>query len=327
LSFPAIFSLVIAGKLHLNLQQQDQSSELELVNACDLCGGKVFEKELVVDGWNLNRCSGCGLVFTSPRYTEMYLQRMYRERYYDLATDYLKGQLLEPSEDIIHNAQRLLKMCASSDNAKFPRSLDVGCGGGIIVDAFQKAGWHAVGIDLNTKAINLGKNRGLDLRGVSIGDQALGQFNLISALHILEHTHSPKLFLHQCAERLVQHGYLLIEVPNYGCRSAKRMGQSWPYLYPDGHLYQFAVDTIMKYLNQAGFEGTEIRRVQGRGPLEDYSTCPTYRTKQTSEMRRFLFSMRHLVYWSPFCRRLIRYVLWNTLGYGEFVRILARKRS
>jgi 2-polyprenyl-3-methyl-5-hydroxy-6-metoxy-1,4-benzoquinol methylase len=161
---------------------------------------------------------------------------MYEERYYDLASNYLHGQLSEPSEDLIALARSLKERCGNSEKLRIPRYLDVGCGGGVVVNAFQQAGWEAIGIDLNIKAVSAGKNKGLDLRAVSIEDQTLGKFDLISALHILEHIHSPKQFLHRCAKGLVEGGYLLIEVPDYGCRTSRKMGQRWPYLYPDGHL-------------------------------------------------------------------------------------------
>jgi SAM-dependent methyltransferase len=311
----------------LNLQRGNLSFDLEVVNTCDLCGGTEVANELIVNGWNLNKCIKCNLVFTSPRHTEAYLSKMYKDEYYDLASNYLHGQLSKPSKDLIRLATSLKERCTDSERLRIPRYLDVGCGGGVVVNAFHQAGWEAVGIDLNTKAIRLGQGRGLDLREESIEDQPLVTFDLISALHVLEHVHSPKQFLQRCAESIVPGGYILIEVPDYGCRASRKMGQGWPYLYPDGHLYQFTVDTISKYLNHMKFAIIQIQKVHGRGPLEDYSTCPTCRRKRPSGLASLLFSMRHVVYWSPLCRRIIRHILWNALGYGEFIRILARKKA
>ena len=305
--------------------KQYQSSGLELVKTCDLCGAFHFEPELVANGWNLVRCNGCGLVFTSPRYTEVYLQKLYSDRYYERASGYLSMQISGPSEDEHYMAKSLIKICNSNKKATKLRSLDIGCGGGRFTEAFQNSGWEAVGIDLSLKAVDAGVHRGLDLRVVDLDDPELGVFNMITNFHILEHVHSPRMLLDQCAKRLLNNGYLLIEVPDYGSRVASKMGPNWPYLYPDSHLYQFTSNTINKYLNQAKFTVIQVRRVHGRGPLEDYSSCPTNKLQTPNKLKDFLFALRHVIYWSPIGRQLVRHILWHTLGYGEFIRILARK--
>ena len=307
--------------------RQFNSCDLEFVRTCDLCGFTNFESELEVNGWNLVRCNNCGLVFTSPRYTEAYLQKLYSDRYYERASGYLFMQSEEPSKDEYHLPKSLMKVCGIERKGLKLRSLDVGCGGGRIVQAFRNSGWEAVGIDLSLKAVNAGMSRGLELRRVDLDNPELGEFDLITGFHILEHVHSPREFLNQCTKRLKSNGYLLIEVPDYGSRQASRMGSNWPYLYPDGHLYQFTVDTINKYMTNAKFEVIQIQKVQGRGFLEDYSTCPTSRLQRQNKLKSTLFGLRHLVYWSPMCRRIVRHIFWITLGYGEFIRIIARKTN
>jgi hypothetical protein len=63
----------------------DNSNDLEYVETCDLCGGSHFEPELTVSGWNLVKCKDCKLVFTSPRFKEEYLEKMYGTTYYEKA--------------------------------------------------------------------------------------------------------------------------------------------------------------------------------------------------------------------------------------------------
>jgi SAM-dependent methyltransferase len=307
--------------------EQSNSRDIELVKTCDLCGSSKFGPELVANSWNLVRCNGCGLVFTSLRYTEAYLEKLYSDRYYERAFGYLFMQSEKPSKDEYHLAKSLMKVSGIETKGLKLRSLDVGCGGGRIVEAFRNSGWEAIGIDLSLKAVNAGMSRGLELRRVNLDNPELGDFDLITGFHILEHVHSPREFLSQCTKRLKSNGCLLIEVPDYGSRQASRMGSNWPYLYPDGHLYQFTIDTISKYMTKAKYEVIQIQKVQGRGFLEDYSTCPTSKPQRQNELKSFLFAMRYVVYWSPVCRRIVRHIFWNTLGYGEFIRIIARKTN
>ena len=303
------------------------SRNLEIVNTCDLCAQPNFEPEHYVNGWNLVRCNNCGLVFTSPRYTEAYLHKMYETRYYENASGYLSMQISEPSQDEYLLAKSLMKTCGGQRGREKLRSVDVGCGAGRITATFKKCGWEAAGIDLNLKAVDIGQGRGLDLRVAEIENPSLGLFDMITCFHLVEHVHSPRRFLEACSERLVSNGCLLVEVPDYGCPMARRMGKEWPYLYPDGHLYQFTVDTLTKYLEQGKFDIIQIRKVHGRGPFEDYSSCPTIAPPRQDKLKRFLFSLRHLVYWSSICRRTVRHLFWHTLGYGEFLRALARKAA
>ncbi len=309
---------------HLDPVLQYRPSELETVNACDLCGGKLFHEESVVDGWILVRCDACNVVFTSPRYTEAHLQKLYSERYYERDSGYLFMQIAEPSEDEYHLAKSLIKMCEGSKREKSLRSLDIGCGAGRIVKAFKDSGWEAVGIDLNLRAVTMGINRSLDLRVGSLDSRQIGKFNLITGFHVLEHVHSPSMFLQQCVNRLSENGYLLLEVPDYGCRAARKMGPSWPYLYPDGHLYQFTAETLARYLVQSGFRIVRIEKVHGRGPLEN-SRASGGEKEHKGKLKNALFALRHLFYWSSKGRRVLRCLFWDVLGYGEFIRILARK--
>ena len=243
------------------------------------------------------------VVFTSPRYTEAHLQKLYSERFYERDSGYLSMQIAEPSEDEYHLAKSLMKMCGGSKREKKLKSLDVGSGAGRIVKAFRDTGWEAVGIDLNLKAVTTGMNRSLDLRVGSLDSHEIGKFDLITGFHILEHVHSPRTFLQQCIDRLSENGCLVIEVPNYGCRAARNMRQSWPYLYPDGHLYQFTPETLMRYLVQAGFGTVRIEKVHGRGPLENYASSRG-EIDHKGKLKNVLFGFRHLFYWSPKGRRV-----------------------
>lgn len=305
--------------------EQFNSRDLELVKACDLCGGSQFEPEIVANDWNLVRCNDCGLVFTSPRYKEAYLQKMYEDRYYEIASSYLSAQLLEPSEDDRFLAKSLTKICARGRKSRDLRFLDIGCGGGYIVNTFQNAGWEAVGIDLSVKAINAGKSTGLDLRVAGVEIPELGKFGLVAAFHVLEHVHSPKEFLRHCVDRLFENGYILIEVPDYGCRAVQKMREHWPYLYPDKHLYQFTNETLTRYLKQTNLDLIKREKVHGRGLIEGYNSSPIEKVKNRSSFKNTLLRFRRLFYWSPQNRQLLRHLFCHTLGYGEFIRVLAQK--
>jgi len=255
----------------------------------------------------------------------MYSTEMYESKYYETAPSYLTAQLLEPSADDIYLAKSLMKICKSNGRQGIPRFLDVGCGGGVIVNAFQKGGWHAVGIDLSLKAITSGRKKGLDLRTVDVENIELGKFDLVAAFHVLEHVHSPKEFLQRCTQRMYKNSHILIEVPDYACRAVRKMRENWPYFHPDRHLFQFTHETLTEYLIQAKCDSVRIERVHGRGLVEGYRSLPTKKGTRQGLFRNLLLKWRPLFYWSPKNRQLLRYLFCHTLGYGEFIRAFARR--
>lgn len=297
----------------------------ELVEKCCLCGGTTFEPELKSGKWQLCRCLSCGLVFTSPRYQTRYLQQLYEERYYETVDSYLKTQLIPPSSDELAFAEKLRGNLSLRDDRQL-HSLDIGCGAGRVVSAFRQAGWDAWGCDPSLKAVELGKSKGLRLCAGDIRAVAQTDFDLMTAFHVLEHTVDPKTFLIECHSKLRPGGLILLEVPDYGSRRARKMKESWPFLYPDTHFYQFTASTLRRLLAESGFRIDRIAHTGGRGPLETSATTAEARKPYAgADWRTRIFELRQLIYWIPGIRSAIRYSIWQLLGYGEYLRILARR--
>lgn len=299
----------------------------EEVRACDLCGNDELKLEFVVDGCTLLKCSTCGLVFTSPRYKEEYLLGMYRNEYYEKAPSYLSQQLQPPPEDLYRLALSIRKNLRSENSEGALRSLDVGSGAGSTVAAFKRAGWEAVGIDLSETATKVGKDLGLDLRTTDIAEVEPSSFGVVTTFHVLEHVSSPMVFLNHCVRCLAPKGILVIEVPNYGCRNACKLREHWPILYPRHHLYQFTASTLKTYLLRLNLDAIAMSKVSGYGPAEDYSSVPGGGLQPRSRIKRMLQEYRHALYLIPGARPFLRWLFWQALSYGEFIRVLCRKKS
>jgi 2-polyprenyl-3-methyl-5-hydroxy-6-metoxy-1,4-benzoquinol methylase len=297
----------------------------EAVRTCDLCGNDKLVLELAVDGCTLLKCSTCGLVFTSPRYSEWYLLNKYRTEYYEIARTYLSTQLQPPPQDLCRLAVSVRKLLAHPNNVESPRSLDVGCGAGTAVAAFGNAGWEAVGIDLSERAVRAGRGLGLNLCCMDIREVERCSFSVVTAFHVLEHVSSPIEFLSQCVARLVPQGILVIDVPNYGSRNARRLREHWPNLYPQFHLYQFTPETLKAYLARLSLEEISMKKVSGYGPAENYASVPGAQLRPRSRVKKTLQEYRHLLYLVPGGKPFLRWLFWQALGYGEYLRVVCRK--
>ena len=294
--------------------------ELESVDTCDLCSGRTFVDEFSAGEWTLRRCTNCDLVFTSPRLTSSALERLYSREYYDRAHVYLSSQLREPTADEVRLARSILRKGTSVNGRA--RSLDIGCGAGHTVEAFSCAGWAATGIDLNQRAVQEGRSRGLDLRTCKL-EELTEEFDVISCFHVIEHLPSPRAFLRRCARALPVGGFLLIEVPDYGSRNVGLLKGQWPHLYPDIHLYQFTQTTLCKLIATEAFQVVSVRRWAGRAFLDSSSMKTGQSHGSDVSFRDVLFSLRHVIYWNPWARDIIRRIVWDVLKHGEFLRILA----
>ena len=102
-------------------------------------------------------------------------------------------------------------------------ALDVGCGGGLVSERLAKLGANVIGVDPTAEAIaeaerykreDMGPISGsLDYK-VGLAADIQGQFDLVVASEVIEHTSNPQQFLRELSERLKPSGHLLLTAPN-----------------------------------------------------------------------------------------------------------------
>ncbi|MCB1050649.1 MAG: class I SAM-dependent methyltransferase [Acidobacteria bacterium] len=135
--------------------------------------------------------------------------------------------------------------------------LDFGCSRGDWLALIAKRGVQAHGIDGDPRAVEYARNTfGLDVscHQAETWDPAPDQLAGMAALHVLEHTHEPLIFLQKCHRALRQEGRLLLRVPNLGSWQATWTGTAWKGLEAPRHLWQFTLPAIRKLLSDAGFQ-------------------------------------------------------------------------
>lgn len=97
------------------------------------------------------------------------------------------------------------------------RVLDIGCGvGNFLIKAKDKAG-EVCGLELNTKAAEQCRQRGLQVYDELIGTHAAkkeGYYDMVCMFQVLEHIYDVKSFLTDATKVLKQGGKLVIGVPN-----------------------------------------------------------------------------------------------------------------
>jgi len=306
--------------------------ELVQVQFCDLCHSDSHLTELMVHGWCLVKCCECGLVFTNPRYSDQALERLYSEQYYETAKEYFSSQVQQPSADHFSLARQVKRLFGHRQSL---RSLDIGCGSGQLVKAFGRMGFEAVGLEPSAKAAQWAQSIGLDVRQTPLEEMPAEYYDVVTALHVLEHVRQPSLFIKECSRILRFKGIFVLETPNYGSLRAIRMREQWQPLYPDTHLYQFTPVTLRKMIEMAGLQIASERRLGGSsdwGHHDEKNTNPSApavapRTQRSlfRHLKKVIWDSRRLIFKVPFMHQFIRYIYWHLMGNGEYIQIIAKK--
>lgn len=303
------------------------------VQACSICGGRDFSKELEKGPWRLLKCQTCDLVFTSPRPRDEVISQRYRDTYYeDGRNSYRELQLAPPSFGDLEIAKQMCRLARTSPSGSL-RSVDVGCGGGTLVEAFALAGFESSGVEPSRSLARDGMAAGRPITDMPPEALPPASYEVVTCMHVLEHVADPLMFVGQMARLLVPTGLLVIEVPDYGSRLARRLGREWKALYPGSHLHHFTESTLVELLRRQHLTVVRTTRLGGRvgrrtpehdGKFENAQHSPL---RQTRGFRASLWSLRRLVHASPRLRSSCRSLYWNTLRNGEYLRVIARRET
>ena len=99
------------------------------------------------------------------------------------------------------------------------RALDVGCGAGLLAEPLARLGAQVTAIDPAQELIAAarehaaGQGLAIDYRVAAV-ESLEGQFDLITAMEVIEHTADPQAFLNSLAQRLALGGLLILSTPN-----------------------------------------------------------------------------------------------------------------
>lgn len=140
------------------------------------------------------------------------------------------------------------------------RLLDIGCGSGDLVRSMSQWGWEAEGIDIDDRAIEIAKSRGLS---VVVGDFIKADypdnhFDVIISSHVFEHVYEPVEFLKKCWRLLKPKGQLLIATPNAFSMQRGLFGKDWMALDAPRHLYLFNPKSLELCVRLAGIDNYKI---------------------------------------------------------------------
>jgi len=98
-------------------------------------------------------------------------------------------------------------------------ALDVGCGAGLLAEPLARLGAKVTAVDAAPELIEVakahaeGQGLAIDYRATGV-EEVGGQFDLVTAMEVVEHVADPQQFIDSLAARLAPGGLMILSTPN-----------------------------------------------------------------------------------------------------------------
>lgn len=197
-------------------------------------------------------CSGCALIRLFPRPTPAELASFYPREYWWKADPSALGSLTELYRRFV--LWDHVRFIAASPIPPGP-ILDVGSGGGALVEELRRRGLPVAGLDPSPRAAGMTGSGGAPAVCAALPDApfAAASFAAVTLLHVLEHVADPVECL-LAARRLLQPGgRLFVQVPNAAGWQFLLLGRRWSALDVPRHLFHFRAEDLEDVLAGCGF--------------------------------------------------------------------------
>lgn len=216
------------------------------VNICEVCGGPLFQAKFVSQE-GVFMCRNCSHIQIFPEARILARKDAYGG---------------SPLFDKIRNYFVFLKLNNVIKKNSLKRIFEIGYGDGFLLEKLKKRGFPIGGADNNqlNRKIRASLENEKYVFKVSFEDVGLDKesWDLIFAIHLIEHLRNPDLSFKKIYESLGENGVVFFITPCANSKGFRKYGDFWWNLEDPTHLRFYSFDSIRIALNKAGFEKIEI---------------------------------------------------------------------
>ncbi len=217
---------------------------------CPLCGGDSAPAG-TKRGYEVRACGDCGFWFVHPFPSAQALNERYSDNYRgSTATFYPKLRS--------RRRRAFVKSIRFWRHVAGRRVLDIGCGGGIMVDAFRRVGADAHGMDISANSIAFARNRFPRATFYCEDFGAMARrdlvFDFMFTAEVMEHLAGP----HDCLrmiDALSRPGTVIyVSTPDIGHPVVPETTLDWSEICPPEHLQWFNRANMTRLFDGYGFD-------------------------------------------------------------------------
>lgn len=223
---------------------------------CPACTQNAARPAFVKAGYPFRRCSACGFLFTSPYPTPEQLAAYYND-WSRAPTESRFAKAASRRRRAFVRAFKFLPYIFPGRSA-----LDMGCGGGFMVNAFARLGAKASGLDISAGAIAYAKKhfpRGTYYCEPMDAFRARGlAYDFVFSSEVLEHVPGPEELLTSFAAATKPGGYLYVSSPDAGHPAVPANIADWDQVAPPEHIQLFDRNNARILFARYGFELVKV---------------------------------------------------------------------
>jgi len=215
---------------------------------CPVCNSDTSKLRYQLAWGNVVQCRKCTCAFTSGYDVEHANQQAFQNAQNG-------GEIALQREWARERLSALQRFVGSGSLLEF------GPGTGEFLQAAAAAGFQVTGVDRFPHLRPENSHGRVSLQeSDALSFVAEEPFDVVAAVHVLEHFRNPYDFLAAVKANLKEQGWLLLEVPNYASLSRVMSVRRWNCLV-DYHALQFTPDSLSSLLQRAGFKVISLESV------------------------------------------------------------------
>jgi SAM-dependent methyltransferase len=230
---------------------------LESVLVCPICDAQSFQPVLTARDYTvsqkdfqLQQCSSCNFVVTSPRPDQSSISDFYKSEKY-ISHSGGRKTLMDKIYIQARGITLKWKHELISQYKKDGKILDYGCGTGEFLQFMQRKNWTVSGVEPSETA----RRKALELTKTEIFDDLKStkeKYDAITLWHVLEHVHDLNEKIDELISHLNDDGIIFIAVPNRESEDAKKYGSYWAGYDVPRHLWHFSQSNMQQLFNKHG---------------------------------------------------------------------------
>ncbi len=216
--------------------------------ACNLCGSTKRVEWAKSDPITAYQCDNCGLIYHDPQMTREGRDAFYASGYFELQNNSADAAARDKMYEV--------EITYLEKYIKGGKILDVGCGGGFLLNKFGTS-WEKHGIEFDhTSAEHARTALHLNVKDGEVDEASYpeGFFDVIVMRGVIEHMADPKTMLKHMMPWLKPGGLLYItSTPNIESLCAELYREKWK-LFTADHQIHFSKRTIVELGKELGME-------------------------------------------------------------------------